>query len=134
MTLAPFYAASGFIKAHIVAALVVVALTPLQFWGFRKGSTAHRATGYLWLGAMLVVAISSFFIPSTIPFALMGFGPVHLLSVLTLFSVYTSVRYARAGNVTGHSKTLRVLSISFWIAAALTLVPEGRIMAMIVAG
>ncbi len=134
MTLAPFYAASLFIKVHISAALLVAALTPLQFWGFRKGSTAHRTVGYLWLGAMLVVSLSSFFIRSIFPVSIAGFGPIHLLSVLALYSIFTAIRYARAQNITGHRKTLTFLAISFWIAGALTFAPEGRIMAWIAAG
>jgi uncharacterized membrane protein len=133
MTLTPFYAAPVFIKVHILAALVVVALTPLQFWGFRKGSLPHRASGYLWLTAMLVVAISSFWVRSTIPFNIAGFGPIHLLSVLALFSIYNAIRHARSGNITGHRKTLVGLSIGFWLAGAFTLIPP-RIMGQIITG
>jgi uncharacterized membrane protein len=133
MTLAPFYAAPDFIKVHILAALVVAALTPLQFWGFRKGSLPHRITGFVWLGAMVVVAISSFWIRSTIPLSIAGFGPIHLLSILALVSVWQAIRYARGGNITGHRKTLTFLSISFWVAGVFTLIPP-RIIGQIIVG
>ena len=133
MTLMPFYAAPVFIKVHIIAAIMVVVLTPLQFWGFRKGSLAHRGAGYLWLVAMVVVAISSFWISTHLPFNLAGFSPIHLLSVLALVSVFNAIRYARAGNITGHRKTLIALSVGFWIAGAFTLFPP-RIMGQIFAG
>jgi len=133
MTLAPFYAASLHIKAHILAALAVVALSPLQFWGFRKGSAAHRATGYLWIAAMVIVALSSFLIPSTLPVRVGPFGPIHLLSVLAFYSVVRAVLYARDHNREGHRKTLIALSIGFWAAAAFTLLPS-RIMGRIFFG
>lgn len=133
MTLAPFYAAPLHIQVHIVAALLVVVLSPLQFRGFRKGSPAHRASGYLWMAAMVVVALSSFLIPSTMPVKIGAFGPIHLLSVLALISVVGAIRYARAHNVAGHRKTLIGLSIGFWAAAAFTLLPS-RIMGQIFFG
>lgn len=133
MTLAPFYAAPLFVKAHILGALVVVVLTPLQFWGLSKGSLAHRTSGYLWLGAMLVVALSSFYIPSVFAVSFAGFGPIHLLSVFALYSIFTAIRYARAGNIRGHRLTLIGLAIGFWIAGVFTLVPP-RMMWRIVAG
>jgi len=134
MTLAPFYAATPFIKVHILAALTVAVLTPLQFWGFRKGSRAHRTTGYIWLGAMLIVAISSFWIPTAgIPLRIGPYSVIHLLSVLALVSIWQAIRFARAGNITGHRKTLIYLAIGFWIAGAFTLAPE-RIMGRIVFG
>ena len=134
MTLAPFYAATPFIKVHILAALTVATLTPFQFWGFRKGSLAHRTTGYIWLGAMLVVAISSFCIHSSgVPVRIGPYSVIHLLSVLALVSIWQAIRFARSGNIIGHRKTLIYLAIGFWIAGAFTLAPE-RIMGRIVFG
>ncbi len=133
MTLAPFYAAPLHIKAHILAALVVVGLSPLQFWGFRKGTILHRVSGYLWMAAMVTVALSSFLISSTFPVRIGPFGPIHLLSVLALFSVVRAILYARAHNVTGHRQTLVGLSIGFWAAAAFTLLPS-RLMGAIFFG
>lgn len=134
MSLAPFYAAAPFIKVHILAALTVAALTPLQFWGFHKGSLAHRTTGYVWLGAMLIVAISSFWIHSSgVPVRLGPYSIIHLLSVLALVSIWQAIRFARAGYITAHRKTLIYLAVGFWIAGAFTLAPE-RIMGRIVFG
>jgi uncharacterized membrane protein len=133
MTLAPFLAAPAHIQSHILAALLVVALTPLQFFGLRKGSPLHRATGYIWLLAMVVVALTSFFIRTNLPFSVAGFSPIHLLSVLALFSVFNAIRLARAHKISAHRKTLIYLTISFLIAGAFTLIP-GRIMGSIVWG
>jgi uncharacterized membrane protein len=133
MTLAPFFAAPPHVQSHILAALLVLLLTPVQFFGPRKGSPLHRAAGYIWLFAMLVVALTSFFIRSNLPVSVAGFSPIHLLSVLTLFSVYFAVRFARAHNISAHRKTLIYLTISFLLAGVFTLVPP-RIMGRIVFG
>lgn len=131
MTLAPFYAAPLFIKTHILAALVVAALSPLQFWGFRQGSLPHRVSGFLWISAMVVVAVSSFWIRTDFPLQVFGYGPIHLLSLLALYSVTAALIYVRQGRFDEHRKALRGLSIGFAIAGAFTFVPP-RIMAQII--
>jgi uncharacterized membrane protein len=123
LTLAPFYAASIFVKIHILAALMVAALTPLQFWGFRKGSLPHRISGYAWLTAMLVVAISSFWITSHFPFSIAGFSPIHILSGVAPFSIWRIIQTARSGQMKAHFGHVCGLAIGFWIAGALTFVP-----------
>lgn len=133
MTLAPFYAAPDFVKVHILAALTVTVMMPVQFLGFVKGSAAHRASGYVWLCAMLVVALSSFWIKTTFPLQILGYGPIHLLSLLALYSIVGIIRTARAGHVIAHQKTVRGLSIGFSVAGIFTLLPS-RIMGQMLFG
>ncbi|MCZ8186147.1 MAG: DUF2306 domain-containing protein [Beijerinckiaceae bacterium] len=133
MTLAPFYAAPLFVKLHILAAMVVVALTPVQFLGFPKGSPGHRAAGALWLLAMVTVALTSMTITSRFRLSLGGFGPIHLLSLLTLASCLAAWQAARRHEITRHRLTLVLLTLSFFVAGAFTFLP-GRIMHRIVAG
>lgn len=134
MTLAPFFAAPAIIKTHILAALAVVLLTPAQFWGFRKGSPPHRVTGYIWLAAMVTVAISSFWISGSPLTPRLGpFSLIHLLSVWALISVFLAIRFARNGNLVGHRKTLIGLSVGFFIAGVFTLAP-GRVLGRIFFG
>ena len=133
MTLAPLIAVPMYIQVHLISALMVMALSPLQFWGLRKGSTAHRAVGYAWLLAMLVVAISSFWIKSVFPVQLFGYGLIHLLSLLALYSIYSIVTQARSHNIIGHRKAVKALSIGFWLAAVFTFAPP-RILWQIVIG
>lgn len=133
MNFAPYVAAPAHIQAHILATLVVLLLTPLQFFGLPKGSPQHRAVGYLWLAAMVVVAATSFFIRSKLPFSFMGFSPIHLLSVLSLVSVVGAVAYARTHQVAAHRKILISLTLGFLIAGVFTLAPS-RIMGRILFG
>ena len=133
MSLAPFYAAPWLVKAHILSALVVATLSAFQFWILRKGSAAHKLSGYIWLTAMVGVAGTSFWIPSHFHFSIAGFGLIHALSVAALFSVAAAIRFARQGRIEAHRKTLTYLAISFWIAGLFTLLPP-RILGRIVFG
>ena len=66
----------------------------------RKGTPSHKLLGRLWVGAMVAVAISSFWI-----FEIRrGAGPswIHLLSVWTLISLAAAVWFIRRGNVRAH--------------------------------
>ncbi|MGL5448673.1 MAG: DUF2306 domain-containing protein [Rhabdaerophilum sp.] len=133
MSLTPFYAAPIFVKIHILAALLVATLTPLQFWGFRKGSFKHRVSGYGWLSGMVIVAVTSFSITSVFPLSFGGYGFIHLLSVFALFSSWQIVRHARAGNISAHRSYVIGLAIGFWIAGVFTLITP-RIMGRILFG
>jgi uncharacterized membrane protein len=133
MSLAPFYAASLPVKLHILAALMVIVLTPAQFFGFRKGSSLHRGFGRAWLIAMLIVAITSLFITSRFRWSFMGFGFIHLLSVLTLWTCVTAWLAARRHDVHWHRFALLAMTASFVLAGAFTFLPA-RIMHQIVLG
>lgn len=113
--------------------MMVLALTPFQFFILRKGSPEHRCLGYFWLFAMAVVALTSFFIRSTLAMSFNGFSPIHLLSVLTIFSIGSAIMLARRGKIAAHRKTLIALTVSFLIAGVFTLAPH-RIMGRILFG
>lgn len=130
---APFHDAPLIIQVHILASLLAAALMPVQFLGFRKGSLAHRLTGYGWLGAMVAVAVSSFGIVSKSSIAIAGLGVIHLLSITTLFATAYIVFSARRGAIIAHRKAVQSLSIAFAIAGLFTLMPS-RIMGQIVRG
>lgn len=80
------------IALHLTAALLSLALGALVL-GRRKGTRSHKALGRAWVGLMLVVAISSFWI---------GGSLIHLLSVWTLISLAAAIWFIRRGNVRAH--------------------------------
>ncbi len=129
----PFFAAPLVIQIHILAALAVAALTPFQFWGFRKGSLAHRISGYAWLFAIVTVALSSFGIYSHSPLSFKGFSVIHVLSIFALITSVRIVLSARRGALSAHFRHVRGLTIGFWIAGAFTFLPS-RIMGQIARG
>ena len=131
MTLAPLISASPPIPLHALAALVAALLGALQLWG-PKGTRNHRMLGYIWVGLMAFVAASGFFIHVL---RLVGpFSPIHLLSAVTLVSLWYAVRAARRGNIGQHR---RIMVALFWMAlvltGAFTFLP-GRVMHQVVSG
>ncbi|MFK7744272.1 MAG: DUF2306 domain-containing protein [Roseobacter sp.] len=125
MSFAPLYESHWIIVTHAFAAFAALALGALQIM-LAKGGVRHRMVGYIWITLMAGVAGSSFWIHD-----LRQFGPfslIHLLSIITLYSLVYAIWSARQGNISAHEKTMRSLFFLALIGAgAFTLVP-GRIM------
>jgi uncharacterized membrane protein len=125
MTLAPLLDAAQPIPLHAFAAIGAFVLGIVQF-AAAKGTLPHRTVGWIWVGLMAVVAISSFWIQEI---RLWGpWSPIHLLSIFTPIMLVLGVWYARRHNVRGHKITM--ISIFFGalvIAGIFTFVP-GRVM------
>lgn len=124
MTLTPFLTAAPHIQLHATAAMLALVLGPLALYRTRR-DLLHKVTGYVWMSAILVTALSSFAITS---FGIIGpISPIHLLSVLALWSLWRGVTTIRAGNVAVHRATLRNL---YWrglmIAGLFNFLPTGR--------
>ena len=131
MTLDSVLSAPQPIPVHAIAALVAMVLGGLQLWG-PKGSRNHRTLGYIWVGLMAIVGFSGSFIHVL---KLVGpFSPIHLLSVLTLASLWFAIRAARRGDIKRHHPTMVAL---FWMARILTgffTFWPGRVMYQVVTG
>jgi uncharacterized membrane protein len=125
MTLTPLLAASPLIQLHVAAAVAALGLTFVQLIG-RKRSRAHRRVGYAWAGAMMLLALSGLFIPTT---AVIGpFSPIHLLALLVLASVPLAVFQARAGKVRAHRRTVHNLIVFALLGAGAFTFWPGRLM------
>ena len=131
MTLDPLFAASQPIPLHALAALAATILGAAQLWA-PKGTRIHRRVGWIWVGLMAFVAFSGFFIH--VLKVIGPFSPIHLLSVLTLASLWYAIRAARRGDIKRHRRTMVAL---FWMALILTgfftFLP-GRVMYQVVTG
>ena len=66
MSLEPLLTASPIIQVHAFAAIAAFALGLVQF-AAPKGTVPHRTIGWIWVGLMTVIAISSFWILSRDP-------------------------------------------------------------------
>jgi len=131
MNLAPLTNAPFAIQLHAYAALAAFVLGAVQLARV-KGTTQHRALGYTWVGLMLIVAISSFWIHDMRVWG--PWSPIHLLSILALTMLPLGVYYARSHRVRGHKLTMRGLFAgALVIAGIFTLVP-GRIMHRVLFG
>jgi uncharacterized membrane protein len=131
MNLAPLTEAPSAIQIHAYAALAAFVFGVVQLAGM-KGTIRHRALGYAWIGLMLIVASSSFWIHEL---RLWGpWSPIHLLSILTLVMLPVGLYYARRHNVRGHRSTMIGLFAGALVVAGIfTLVP-GRIMRQVLFG
>jgi len=131
MNLAPFIDAPLAIQLHAYAALAAFVLGVVQLARV-KGTTGHRALGYTWVGLMLVVAISSFWIHEL---RLWGpWSPIHLLSIFTLAMLPLGVSFARQHLVVGHKWTMLGLFGGALIIAGIFTFAPGRIMHRVLFG
>ena len=103
-------------------AVLAVAVGALQIT-LRKGTAMHRLFGWCWV---VLVALSSFGIHE---FRLFGpFSPIHLLSILVLYSLWKGVAHVQRGNIDGHQRAMISLYLyAMVLTGALTLLP-GRVM------
>lgn len=125
MTFAPLLQAAQPIPFHGIGALGALAVGAVQFV-LPKGTRSHRVIGWLWVGGMAAVAVTSFFINEI---RLIGpFSPIHLLSVLVLVGLVQAIRAARSGQIAAHQRHMRNLFFyALIVAGVFTLLP-GRIM------
>jgi Predicted membrane protein len=131
MSFDPLFAAPAVIQIHAFLALAAVALTACILT-LRKGSSLHRTLGWTWVLMMAAVALSSFWINQI---RWIGpFGPIHILSAVTLISLVLGVRAARRHERGTHARIMRTLVFgALIIAGGFTLLP-GRIMHAVVFG
>lgn len=85
---------------HLSAAVWALLAGTSQLLG-QKGTPLHRAVGWSWMIAMVVVAVSSFWLTGLMD-VLWGYSPIHLLSIWTLICVVASIAAARKGNIRRH--------------------------------
>jgi uncharacterized membrane protein len=128
---APLLEAAPPIPFHDLAALAAAGLGAVQLWR-PKGGRLHHRRGYLWVALMAGVAISGLFIHEL---RMVGaFSPIHLLSLITLASLWIAVSRARRRDIAGHR---RVMILLFWLALVLTglfTFWPGRVMHMVLFG
>jgi uncharacterized membrane protein len=131
MNLAPLLEAVPPIPLHAVAAMAAFVLGAVQL-AAPKGTLPHRTLGWIWVGLMAAVAVSSLWIHQI---RLAGpWSPIHLLSIFTLVMLPLGVWRARRHNVTAHRRTMiGIFTGALVIAGLFTLVP-GRIMHAVLFG
>jgi uncharacterized membrane protein len=88
---------------HLTAVILALATTPFLLLRTKR-DRLHKSMGYLWVGSLAVIAISSFFLRFIIPGS---FSPIHILSVWTLIDLPMIVMRARKKDIEGHRKKVR---------------------------
>ena len=131
MNLAPLLDTAPAIPVHAFAAITAFLLGVVQL-AAPKGTLPHRTFGWIWVGLMVSVALSSFWIHQI---RLLGpWSPIHLLSTFTLVTVPLGVWMAHRHRVADHRRIMiLIFSGALVIAGLFTLIP-GRIMHTVVFG
>ena len=119
------------IPLHAIMAMIAIILGGIEL-SMKKGGAIHKLLGRIWVGIMMFVAITSFFIHEI---KLWGaYSPIHLLSLWTIFILGVGIYYARVGNIKRHKQ---VMIATYFFALILTgfftLMP-GRVMHQILIG
>lgn len=110
------------IYLHMAAAIAALVLGAVIL-GRRKGTATHRMLGRTWALTMLVVALTSLWVP-----AFLHFTWIHLFTAVTLVALPLGIWRIRRGNVVAHAATMKGLYIGgLIIAGVFTLVP-GRLL------
>ncbi len=112
------------IQLHAFGAISAFGLGSAQLV-LPKGRTAHMVMGWIWVGLMVLVTISAFFIRGINHGSL---SPVHLFIPLTIFGLYggLSALYRRDGH--GHGRAMRGLFTGALVLAGLFAFLPGRLM------
>lgn len=131
MDISPLLDAPLATQVHVVSALCSLALTPLIVLR-RKGDRLHKISGRVWVGVMAVTALSSFAIHDI---RLIGpFSPIHLLSLLTLYTLAGAIYCARAGKIKAHKRHMQGATLGLLGAGLFTLVPTRLMSRMLFEG
>lgn len=109
---------------HLAAIAVSLVLTPVILWN-RRGDRRHRILGYVWVSAMGLAAVSSFFIRQINGG---GFSLIHLLSIFTLTQLSIIVLSARAHNHQRHRRAIRGIAIGALLIAGFFTFPFDRLL------
>lgn len=124
MNFEPLFNASLAIQLHVAFALVAVLLGGYVLWARKRG--LHKLLGRLWVGAMVLVALTSFFISSIKMFG--PFSPIHILSIITLVGLWRAVAHIRDGNISAHQRAMKSLYFGALITPGILNFIPGRTM------
>jgi len=113
---------------HLGTVIPAVPLGAFVLWA-PKGTRRHKAAGRVWALLMLVTAIDSFWIRGLTG----GIGPIHIFSVITLYSIPMGIWHIRRGNVAAHQRAMRGVYIGLIVAGVFAMMP-GRFLAHLAFG
>jgi uncharacterized membrane protein len=131
MSLTPLLNAAPVVQIHAFVAIAAFVLGVVQL-AAPKGTIPHRTVGWTWVGLMVLIAVSSFWIHG---FRIIGpFSPIHLLSIFTLAMLPLAVWHARRHRVERHRKAMTSIFVGAMVIAGLFTLLPGRIMHDVVFG
>ncbi len=122
MTFEPLLTAPFQVQLHVIFALIAICLGPFALYRTRR-DVAHKISGYVWVTAMVGLAVTGLFIRSDFP-VVGRFGPIHLLCVFALWGCYEGIRQIRRKEIARHQATMKSLWYgAIGVTGLLTLLP-----------
>ena len=119
------------IPLHAIMAMIAIILGGIQL-SMKKGGAIHKLLGRIWVGLMMIVAITSLFIHEI---KLWGaYSPIHLLSLWTIFSLGLGIYFVRVGNTKRHKQVMIALYFFALILTGFFTLMPGRVMHQILIG
>ena len=116
---------------HLGSILLATGLTPVMLLR-RKGDGRHRRLGTVWVGAMLLTAVTSLFFSTRVPDGwgvfTGDFSFIHILSVIVLVQVPRIVTAARRHDRIAHERGVRGIVIGALLIAGFFTFPFGRML------
>ncbi|MCH9664017.1 MAG: DUF2306 domain-containing protein [Gammaproteobacteria bacterium] len=131
MNFAPLLNTYLAVQIHVAAVVVAVAATAAIIL-YTKGTGAHKWLGRVFVAAMTLTAVSSFWIREL---NRGEFSIIHVISVVTLLGLAGGVYAARQGNVRAH-RTSMVSTVvgGLGVAGAFALLSPGRLLSAVFFG
>ena len=114
---------SPFIAVHLALAVFALVLGVVMLVR-AKGTASHKALGRLWVGTIIVVSVSSFWIRTLHKDG--SFSAIHLLSIWTLIAVAIGLWAIRTGRLSTH-KGFMIGTFSGLVVAGIFAAFPGRI-------
>jgi len=125
-----FTEASLVIQIHWAGAMLALGLGILMLVR-KKGTASHKMIGRAFIGVMLLVAISSFFIREI---NRGGLSWIHIFIPITFFASWEAIHYIRKGNVKRHKQAVIGLFFGALLIPGLFTFLPGRRMWMLFFG
>ena len=110
------------VYVHFIAALAATAIGAVQL-ARPKGTAGHRVIGWTWAALMMVVALSSLWIP-----AFLAFTWIHLFTLFVMVTLPLALYRAHRGEVAGHAKSMRGIYVGGLIIAGVFAFMPGRVL------
>jgi uncharacterized membrane protein len=113
------------VLVHLFLAVAALVLGPVALQ-LRKGSRGHRAIGYAWVTLMIGAALSSVFIRDFRLPNVLGYTPIHILTVVTLVGVGLALYAIARRNIVAHRKGMLRAYVGGCIGAGSFALMPGR--------
>ena len=110
------------VYVHFIAALAAAAIGAVQL-ARPKGTAGHRVLGWTWAALMMVVALSSLWIP-----AFLAFTWIHLFTLFVMVTLPLALYRVHRGEVAGHAKGMRGIYVGGLIVAGVFAFMPGRVL------